>query len=101
MWALSNGTIGGATLSTSNASFAGFGAGINGSQVTSGSYGDNQKFGNFTLTPGTTMKAVDNAGMTAVLGKNWTALRTGDIVDVKITHIPSGKTVFSKSVGVA
>jgi len=101
MWALSNGTIGGATLTTSNASFIGFGAGVNGTQVASGTYGENQQFGNFTLIPGTTMKAEDNAGMAAVLGNNWTMLRAGDLVDVKITHIPSGKTIFSKSVGVA
>jgi len=101
MWALSNGTIGGTTLSTSNASFVGFGAGVTGDQVTSGSYNVSQYFGNVTLIPGTTMKAADNAGLTVVLGKNWTALRTGDLVEVKITHIPSGKTIFSKSVGVA
>ena len=39
-------------------------------------------------------------GMMAILGKNWNALRPGDLVNFKITHVPSGKIVFDKSVGV-
>ena len=39
-------------------------------------------------------------GMQAMLGGNWNNLRPGDIVTVKITHIPSGKVIFSKDVTV-
>ncbi|MDD1694220.1 MAG: type IV pilin N-terminal domain-containing protein [Methanoregula sp.] len=36
--------------------------------------------------------------MMAVLGDNWNQLRPGDIVNVKIIHIPSGKTIWEKDV---
>jgi FlaG/FlaF family flagellin (archaellin) len=39
-------------------------------------------------------------GMMAILGYNWNELRPGDLVDIKIIHIPSGKLTFDKSVGV-
>lgn len=39
-------------------------------------------------------------GMMAILGENWNKLRPGDTVDVRITHVPSGKVIFTKSVGV-
>ena len=39
-------------------------------------------------------------GMMAILGDNWNELRPGDLVNVKVTHVPSGKIVFDKSVGV-
>jgi len=34
----------------------------------------------------------------AILGKDWTHLRMGDVVDIKITHLPSGQVIFDKSV---
>lgn len=37
-------------------------------------------------------------GVMAILGENWNELRPGDIVNVKILHIPSGKFIFSKDV---
>ena len=37
-------------------------------------------------------------GMMAVLGSNWYNLRPGDVVSIKIMHIPSGKFIFSKDV---
>jgi archaeal type IV pilus assembly protein PilA len=36
--------------------------------------------------------------MQAVLGNNWNLLRGGDIVNVKVIHIPSGKTVWQKDI---
>jgi len=38
--------------------------------------------------------------MQAVLGYGWEELRAGDIVTVKVIHVPSGKTVFTKDVAV-
>lgn len=37
-------------------------------------------------------------GMQAVLGSNWNKLRPGDIVKVKLIHIPSQKTIFEKDI---
>ncbi|WP_394339248.1 MULTISPECIES: type IV pilin [unclassified Methanoculleus] len=37
-------------------------------------------------------------GMQAVLGCGWENLRAGDIVNVRVVHIPSGKTIFDKDV---
>jgi archaeal type IV pilus assembly protein PilA len=36
----------------------------------------------------------------AVLGYGWEELRAGDIVTVKVIHVPSGKTIFTKDVAV-
>jgi len=38
--------------------------------------------------------------MQAVLGENWNDLRPGDVVNVKVIHIPSGKTIYEKDVNV-
>jgi archaeal type IV pilus assembly protein PilA len=38
--------------------------------------------------------------MQAVLGKNWNFLRPGDIVNVKLIHIPSGKTIWQGDISV-
>jgi FlaG/FlaF family flagellin (archaellin) len=99
-------------------------------QKTSAPYDAGQMFGNYTLTPGTTMKNspaytgnwsasdcngygcegttltpyIYNGwtgyadGMQAILGGNWNATRPGDIVTVKVIHIPSGKAIFNKNV---
>lgn len=42
--------------------------------------------------------ATDMDMMQAVLGKEWWKLRSGDIVKVKIQHVPSGKLIFDKDV---
>ena len=42
----------------------------------------------------------DVDGMMAILGDNWNELRPGDLVNIKITHIPSGKLIFDSTVGV-
>jgi FlaG/FlaF family flagellin (archaellin) len=36
--------------------------------------------------------------MMAILGNNWYELRAGDVVDVKLVHIPSGKVIWQKDV---
>lgn len=38
--------------------------------------------------------------MQAVLGYGWEQLRSGDIVSVKVIHVPSGKTIMTKDVAV-
>ncbi|MDV0443139.1 hypothetical protein McpCs1_05070 [Methanocorpusculaceae archaeon Cs1] len=40
-------------------------------------------------------------GMQAVLGENWQYLRTGDTVNVKLIHLPSGQTIYDKNVVVS
>ncbi len=40
-------------------------------------------------------------GMQQILGSSWNELRTGDIVNVKLIHIPSGMTMFEKDVVVS
>lgn len=37
-------------------------------------------------------------GMQAVLGKDWETLKTGDIVNVKLIHVPSGMTMYKNNV---
>jgi len=111
----------------------GFGKGVTivgTQQKTSAPYDAGQMFGNYTLTPGTTMKnspgytgtwaasdcegyGCDTTtvtpytyngwtgyvdGMQAILGGNWNATRPGDVVTVKVIHIPSGKAIFNKNV---
>ena len=52
-----------------------------------------------TLTPYQYSSSSDYTdGMQAILGNNWNATRPGDIVDVRILHIPSGKVIFNKQV---
>ena len=40
-------------------------------------------------------------GMQAVLGEDWEYLRTGDTVNVKLIHLPSGQTIYEKNVVVS
>jgi len=40
-------------------------------------------------------------GMQALLGIGWENLRAGDIVNVKVVHTPTGKTIFDKDVVVS
>ena len=86
-------------------------------------YDVGQHFGNYTLMGGTTMRngptsaywetatslgdlryqyrpahGSDIDAMQAILGANWNATRSGDVVDVRITHLPSGKVIFTQSV---
>ena len=38
--------------------------------------------------------------VTAMLGLGWESLRTGDTVNVKVIHIPTGKTIFNQDIPV-
>lgn len=106
----------------------GYGPGVNASVTISsygpgGNYWPDQQWGNYTLIAGTTFRGQptnygntqatryqysDSAGyytyadnrdmMQAVLGREWWKLRTGDVVKVKIQHVPSGKLIFDKDV---
>jgi len=93
----------------------GYGKGVDSNQQsTSGGYPAAQFFGNYTLIPGTSMKnspestytnfaytsSTGTDGIEAVLGEGWEELDTGDIVNVKVIHLPSGKVIFEKNVGV-
>ncbi|MBC7085159.1 MAG: type IV pilin N-terminal domain-containing protein [Methanomethylovorans sp.] len=93
----------------------GYGKGVKSDQQrTSGGYSPAQFFGNYTLIPGTSMKNSPDSmyqnfeyssdrgidAIEAILGVGWQELRTGDIVNVKVIHLPSGKVIFEKNVGV-
>jgi len=73
-----------------------------------GPYSDPAVYGGYGPNLATYMYA-DGTGYTfgtdvddvqAVLGYNWNATRPGDIVNVKLIHIPTGKTIFDKDVPV-
>lgn len=55
--------------------------------VTNGVYSD------WVYSDGTTVD-----GMQAVLGTGWETLKTGDIVSVKVIHVPTGMTIFKNNV---
>ena len=42
----------------------------------------------------------DRDGMQAVLGYDWWNLREGDVVSVKMIHVPSGKVIYEQNVPV-
>lgn len=99
----------------------GFGSGVQGEAVTSGTYGTNQQFGYYSLTEGTYLQsfgAYDSAGsptdptviigkmypgtdaLDAILGEGWIHLQPGDTVDVTLIHVPTNGVLFSKTVTV-
>ena len=84
----------------------GFGPGVQGSAVTSGTYGTNQQFGYYSLTEGTYMQNTGSSYSTgtdaldAILGEEWTHLKPGDTVDVTLIHVPTNGVLFSKTVTV-
>jgi archaeal type IV pilus assembly protein PilA len=51
------------------------------------------EYTNWDYTAGTTVD-----GMQAILGKEWENLRTGDVVTVTLTHVPTGRNIYSKDV---
>ncbi|WP_292368071.1 type IV pilin N-terminal domain-containing protein [Methanoregula sp. UBA64] len=77
-----------------------FGAKYDGTAFTEG-YGVGQQW---LYTYGTSSDAVFTTDSTdemqAVLGKKWNLLRPGDIVNVKVIHIPSGKTIWQEDIPV-
>ncbi|MDD4299993.1 MAG: type IV pilin N-terminal domain-containing protein [Methanomicrobium sp.] len=73
------------------------------------------QWGNYTLIAGTTMQESPsgdysdygynhvsdrNDAMQAILGEGWNNLKAGDTVNVRITHVPSGKAIVSQQVTV-
>ena len=108
----------------------GFGPGVQGTAVTSGTYGENQWFGNYALTEGTYMQntgayqykedytpqSSEGATFTdrvinsmypsgtdaldAILGTAWTNLKPGDTVDVTIIHVPTNGVLYTNTVTV-
>lgn len=68
--------------------------------VGSGGYGTSPSTRYTYTTDATTFTTTDIDGMMAILGSNWYHLRPGDIVNIKLVHIPTGKLVFDKKVAV-
>lgn len=68
-------------------------------QVDSGGYGvsDDTSY-KYTVGGEFTSGSLDAAQ--AVLGKGWENLRVGDIVNVKVVHIPTGKVILEKNIAV-
>ncbi|MDP2797880.1 MAG: type IV pilin N-terminal domain-containing protein [Methanoregula sp.] len=107
----------------------GFGPGV-GNTTSTGSYTPDQSYGNYSLvagthmhnvpygyiptyggygvsidkrynyTFGTTYRAGDVDALQAILGNNWDKLRQGDLVKLRMFHIPSGKVIYEKDVTV-
>jgi len=69
-----------------------------GSNSTKGGYGPD--VATYEYFPGSSYVETDIDPMQAVLGYNWNQLREGDKVNVKIIHIPSGKTIYESDVAV-
>lgn len=55
----------------------------------------------YTYTGWTYTKGASVDGMQTILGNGWEDLRTGDIVNVKLIHTPSGAVVLDKNVAVS
>jgi archaeal type IV pilus assembly protein PilA len=107
----------------------GFGPGV-GNTTSTGSYTPDQSYGNYSLIAGTHMhnvpygytpayggygvsvdkqynytfgssyQAGDVDALQAILGNNWDKLRAGDVVKLRMFHIPSGKVIYEKDVTV-
>lgn len=73
------------------------------------------QWGNYTLISGTTMQDSPSSdysnyeynhvsdrddAMQAILGENWYNLKAGDIVNVRLIHVASGKAIVSQQVSV-
>jgi FlaG/FlaF family flagellin (archaellin) len=56
-------------------------------------------FYNYTTGTGNDdYQAGESDQIQGVLGQDWDNLRAGDVVNVKVIHVPSGKTIFQKDV---
>lgn len=107
----------------------GFGPGV-GNTTSTGSYTTDQYYGNYSLiagthmhnvpygytsayggygvavatrynyTYGTSYQAGDQDALQAILGHNWDKLRAGDVVKLRMFHIPSGKVIYEKDITV-
>ena len=76
---------------------------------------DNMSFGNYTLMAGTSMVAypADEYGsissgdyegysdcIQAILGEDWYKLQSGDVVNVMLIHVPTGRILYDEDVNV-
>jgi FlaG/FlaF family flagellin (archaellin) len=80
-----------------------------GTRMHNGPYGWDVNYGGYGVATPTRWQytggsgytvATDADAMQAILGPDWYHLRPGDIVSVKMIHIPTGKLVFDKKVAV-
>ena len=55
-------------------------------------------FGNYTLFGGTLMYIENEAGCIALFGPDWKKLDEGDLVTLKIIHIPSQATIVEREI---
>jgi len=115
-----NSTIAG-TVNTNYSTYSynsplGFGTGVSGTVNTSGSYPTTQWFGNYSLQAGTTLQnngagvgwdatagryTSHQAGdaLDAILGDTWSdSLTKGDVITVRLLHIPSNSVIYSDNV---
>ncbi|MDP3565377.1 MAG: type IV pilin [Methanoregula sp.] len=54
----------------------------------------------FIYTNGTAWDGNDRDGMMAILGNNWNATRAGDVVHMKVLHVPTGKVLYDGKITV-
>lgn len=54
----------------------------------------------YIYTNGTAWGGNDRDGMMAILGDNWNATRSGDIVHMKILHVPTGRILYDGKITV-
>ena len=82
--------IGGNTTTAASGYPTGFGNGV----------GDftGDAWGNFTLESGTTTYDSGSVPLTSILGTNWTNLKAGDTVSVRILDVKTGKEVVDQNV---
>jgi len=82
---------------------------VAGTRMHNSAYGYNSAYGGYGVTASTRYQYTDGTGWTsatdtdammAILGPNWSALRPGDIVRVKILHVPTGKVLYDGKVTV-
>jgi FlaG/FlaF family flagellin (archaellin) len=78
---------------------AGFSTSISNNEVPSG-YGAVIPYHYTIGTSGSSFQTGDCDGMMALLGGGWGNLRAGDMVNVKLIHIPSGKAIYDSDVSV-
>lgn len=93
--------VAGTTMKSSPATYESSGYGVTDPyKYAVGSYWKDWKDWEANTNPKKPKDDYNTDGMMAILGKDWSELRAGDTVDVRVTHIPSGKVIFTKSVGV-
>jgi len=79
-----------------------------GTAMHNSAYGWSEATGGYGVTPDTRYQYTNGSrhnlangdvdGITAILGENWHHLQPGNVVAVKLVHIPSGKVIFEKNV---